>query len=249
MELEPPVWELRAAAPELPAGVAHLWRVRAGDAEAEDARWRELLDSRERERLARFRFAADARREAISRGALRELLGSYLGIPSREVAFTVGPQGKPAVTGAPAGRGIEFNVSHSGDWVLLAFARGGRVGIDIERWREIEAETILRDFFRPEEAEAWRLWPEADRLAAFFSIWTLKEAYVKALGAGLAKPLQSFHVRFGPAIDPTLAWCAEDPDAAERWRLTPLDVGAGYSAALASEREIGSVRTFTLPPR
>jgi 4'-phosphopantetheinyl transferase len=229
--------------------MAQVWRVRADTGEAEDDRWRLLLAGPERERLARFHFAADARREAVSRGALRVLLGGYLGLPPEELAFATEAKGKPVLAGAAPGERIEFNVSHSGEWVLLAFARGRRVGIDLERWREIEAEQILRDFFLPEELEEWRQWPEAGRPAAFFGAWTLKEAYLKALGAGLAKPLRSFRVRIGPGVPAALAWCAEDDRAPDRWSLVPLEVAPGYSAALAAENEISGVASFTLARR
>src|ERR1700691_4039903 len=125
MELVLPHWERRAAAPELPEGTAHLWRARA---DVVDTAWRELLDSQERENVSRFRFVEDARRAVAARGALRLLLGAYLGIPAREVLLAAEPGGKPILAGPPERSRIEFNLSHSGDWVLLAFGRGGRVG-------------------------------------------------------------------------------------------------------------------------
>jgi 4'-phosphopantetheinyl transferase len=248
MELVPPPWMPCAVPPALPAGRAHVWRVRADTGAPEDARWRALLAPAERERLDRFRFADDAKREAVSRGALRLLLGAYLGRPPGGVAFAAEAQGKPVLAGAPAGERIEFNVSHSGEWAVLAFARGRRLGIDVERWREIDAEQILRDFFRPEEAEEWRRHPEPERPAAFFGAWTLKEAYLKALGVGLARPMQSFRVRAGPG-PAALVWCAEDAHAPERWSLARLDLAPGYSAALAAENEISGVASFTLARR
>jgi len=249
MKLVPPLWEPRALPPELPPGVAQVWRVRADVGEDEDARWRALLTAPERERLGRFHFAADARREAVGRGALRLLLGAHLGLPPEGVALAVEAKGKPVLAETPPARRIEFNVSHSGEWALLAFARGRRVGIDLERWREIEAGQILRDFFDPAEAEEWRQWPAAERPAAFFGAWTLKEAYLKALGAGLARPMKSFRVRVGPGTEPALVSCAEDDRAPEKWSLARLEVAPGYAAALAAENEISGVATFTLPRR
>jgi 4'-phosphopantetheinyl transferase len=249
MELVPPLWEPRDCPPELPSGAAHVWRVRADVPEAEDDRWRRLLAGPERERLARFHFAADARREAVSRGALRILLGAYLGRPPDDVAFATEAKGKPVLAGAAAGARIEFNVSHSGEWVLLAFARGRRVGVDLERWRAIDAEQILRDFFLPEEVAEWLEWPAAARPAAFFRAWTLKEAYLKATGAGLSQPLRSFRVRLAPGAAPALAWGEGDDGAPERWSLASLEVAAGYSAALAAENRTDGVASFTLPPR
>ena len=244
----PPPRKPCARPPALPAGQAHVWRVRADTGAPEDVRWRALLAPAERERLDRFHFADDAKREAVSRGSLRLLLGAYLGRPPAEVAFAAEAQGKPVLAGSPAGGRIEFNVSHSGEWAVLAFARARRVGVDLERWREIETEQILGDFFRPEEAEEWRQQPAAERPAAFFAAWTLKEAYLKAPGVGLARPMQSFRVRAGPG-PAALLWCAEDARAPERWSLARLDLAPGYSAALAAENEISGVASFTLPRR
>ncbi len=249
MELVPPPWEPRTLPLELPAGVAHVWRVRADVPAEEENRWRMLLAGPEEERLGRFHFAADARREAVSRAALRLLLADYLDLAPGKIAFATEAKGKPYVAGSAPDRRIEFNVSHSGEWVLLAFARGRRVGIDVERWREIEAEQILRDFFLPEEVEEWRRWPEDRRPAAFFDAWTLKEAYLKGLGAGLSKPLRSFRVRLGPTEPPALTWCADDADAPQKWSLARLGVAPGYAAALAAESGIRRVASFTLPPR
>jgi len=241
----PPRWESRQTAPLLPDGSAHFWRVPVESTPGADARWRELLQPDERRKLARFHFEEDARREAVNRGALRLLLGSYLGIGPGSVAFVAGAKGKPAIAGEFPGGRIEFNVAHSGEWVVIAFARGGRVGVDVEKWREIEADQILGDFFRPEERQEWIEWPEAEREAAFFRAWTLKEAYLKALGTGLSKPLQSFRVRLARSTEPALISCEDDEAAASRWNLTSLEIAPRYSAAFVSERGIQTMRLFT----
>jgi 4'-phosphopantetheinyl transferase len=243
MELVPPDWEPRAPVPDLPAGVAHLWRVRA---DTGDAAWREILDPRENERLSRFRFAEDALREAAGRGALRLLLGAYLGVPPLQVALLAEPTGKPKVAGQSGDHRIEFNLSHSGNWVLLAFARGSRVGIDVEQWKGIEFEEIASEVFTPEEVKEWMLWPVTHRPAAFFGAWTLKESYLKALGTGISKPPRSVRVSIAPATAPVLIWCADDPAAAARWRLARLGMEPGYSAALTVERGINRGFSFTL---
>lgn len=243
MEWVPPNWEPRAPVPDLPRGIVHLWRVRA---DTGDAAWREILDPRENERLSRFGSAEDASREAAGRGALRLLLGAYLGVPPLQVALLAEPSGKTTVAGQSGDHRIEFNLSHSGNWVLFAFARGGRVGIDVEQWKEIEFEEIAREVFTPEEMEEWMLWPVPHRPAAFFGAWTLKESYLKALGTGISKPPRSVRVRIAPATDPALIWCADDPAATERWSLSRLEMEPGYSAALTAERGINRGFSFTL---
>lgn len=196
----------------------------------------DVLTEDERARLARKRQAADRQRELTSRAALRLLLGAYLGRPAREIGIATEGEGKPVLADAPAGTRIEFNVSHSGNWVLLAFALGCRVGIDVEAWTELSSDEIVRGFFAPPEQLAWEQLPPAEKQAAFFSAWTRKEAFLKALGVGLARPLDSFAVRFAPRDAPAeLLWCADDPLAPQRWTFAACDPHSGYSGAVAVE--------------
>ncbi|HEX3728938.1 MAG TPA: 4'-phosphopantetheinyl transferase superfamily protein [Opitutaceae bacterium] len=239
----PSLWEPRAVPPELAEAEAHVWRTRV-----DWARWEWHLLPEERRRLQRFRLAEDSAREATGRGVLRFLLGGYLGLRPPEVPLAAGPHGKP-VLGPAAPARLEFNLSHSGAWVLVALARGGRVGVDLERERPVDEARIAREFFHPEEVAEWERQAEADRLAAFFRLWTLKEAYLKALGTGLSKPPGSFRVTgCSRAADAALLWCVEDPEAPRRWQVQRLEIDVGYAAALATERPIGPVRAFTLLP-
>jgi 4'-phosphopantetheinyl transferase len=239
----PSLWEPRAAPPALAEGEAHVWRTRV-----DWARWEWHLLSEERRRLTRFRQPEDSAREATGRGVLRFLLGGYLQLPPAEVALAAGPHGKPVLAASASVR-LEFNLSHSGEWVLLAFARGGRVGVDLERERPVDEERIAREFFHPAEVQEWERQEPRERLTAFFRLWTLKEAYLKALGTGLSKVPSSFRVSgCSRRADAALLWCVDDPQAPQRWQVERLELDAGYAAALAVERPVGRVRAFTLLP-
>jgi 4'-phosphopantetheinyl transferase len=240
MEIVPPSWEPRSVAPDLSEGFVHIWRVRADTSDA--AVWHRLLNSFERERLSRFRCDGDASREAVGRGALRLLLGQYLGLTPHEVTFCAQTPEKPAVSG----RQVEFNVSHSGKWVLLAFARKYRVGIDIEQWRAMDIDSVAHDVLTAEEMREWTVWPTSSRVAGFFDAWTLKEAYLKALGTGIFKAPNSVQIRIAFDTLPKVVWCADDPNAPERWRLSRLDMKPGYSAALVAESGIGRILSYSL---
>jgi 4'-phosphopantetheinyl transferase len=244
MELVPPMWQPKLMADRLEAGGAHVWRVRS---DAGCDRWDELLSGPERERLERVRSRDDARRQAAGRGALRRLLGDYLGTAPGDIVLAAEPHGKPALAGPAGGRDLNFNVSHSGDWVLIAFARQSPVGVDIEKWRPVETAEIAGQIFMKEELLEWMRLPESARNEVFFDAWTLKEAYLKALGSGLSKDPRSFRMRVGsPGKKPELVWCADDAEAPHRWSFSRLDVAAGYSAALASRRVVERVFTYTL---
>jgi 4'-phosphopantetheinyl transferase len=202
------------------------------------------LHDDERARLARKRQVADRQRELTSRAALRLLLGAYLDRPAAEISFAVERGGKPVLATVSAGPRVEFNVSHAGDWVLLAFTPNRRLGVDVEAWSELASDDIVHGFFAPAEQATWTQLAPAEKQAAFFSAWTRKEAFLKALGIGLARPLDSFAVHFAPGDTAAgLLWCADDPLAPQRWTIVGCNPAPSYSGAIAVEApEIRIVR-------
>lgn len=186
-----PVWADGPAKPSLPGrGEVHIWRLPLPEGDGELAACESLLSEDEALRRGRYRSCADRRRFAAGRGALRTLLGAYLEVPPREVAFSVEEGGRP-VLADPARRGrVRFNVSHSGGLVLLAFAAGMDVGVDVERLaRDVDCIPMARHFFPAGEHAALEALPPAERRRAFLTAWTCREAGLKAIGSGLAVPL------------------------------------------------------------
>jgi 4'-phosphopantetheinyl transferase len=191
------------------------------------------LSSDERARAAAFRFDRDRRRFVAARGFLRGVLGECLGIPPREVTFAYGPHGKPRL--ADPSSGLHFNLSHSGERAACALRRDGEIGVDVEAVRDLDdADDIAARFFSAAEATALRrLTSSGERLAAFFNCWTRKEAYLKALGDGLARPLDGFDVTLLPGEPPRLSRVVDDDEEPARWSLAELDPGPGYVGAVA----------------
>lgn len=201
-------------------GEVHVWLLRADRPEETS-----LLSRGERLAAARFRMRADRRRYVAARTALRLLTARYTGADAATLVFTGGSGRKPAV----AGGGAEFNVSHSGDWVALAFARSMAVGIDVEELRALaELRDMVRQFFSPRERALIESIPPAARLPEFFRIWTRKEAVLKAAGRGLSVPLDEHDV-----LDP-------QPGG---WTVVDLPSPPRYRAALAT-RERAELRVL-----
>jgi 4'-phosphopantetheinyl transferase len=188
------------------------------------------LAADELQRAGRFRFE-DLRASFIAvHGALRCVLGRYLGVPPGSIGFTYGPKGKPAL----AGGSLEFNLSHSGKLAAMAVTSGGAVGVDVEEMRPLDdLELVAQRFFCPEEAAEVLSLPKAEQTAAFYRCWTRKEAYVKAIGSGLSVPLDAFQVSVVPGEPAHLIHIEEDRAAARAWMLHDLDLAPGYAAALA----------------
>ncbi|HEY3754608.1 MAG TPA: 4'-phosphopantetheinyl transferase superfamily protein [Opitutaceae bacterium] len=231
-------WTLSGPLRAPPPGECQVWRVRA---DLPREAWQPFLSGEEWAGLNRFHFEADARREAASRGARRRLLAAGLGRPHLELQFSLGEHGKPGLRGEPR---LEFSASHSGSWALLAVSAAGRVGVDVEQHRRLEMADVAERYFHPDEVREWRALPETRKTEGFFRLWTLKESYVKALGRGLSKSLQSYRV--GSGADVALLSCDDDAEAAGRWALAALPMETGYAAALAAEEPLNRCRTFTL---
>ncbi len=198
-----------------------------------------MLTADEQTRAARFHFPRDRRQYIVARGTLRLLLARYLGQTTGTLRFGATEYGKPFLLRADGlpDTEIAFNVSHSHELALLAFARSMRVGVDVEYMRpELAEERIAERFFSPREVAVLRGLPAAQQPAAFFRCWTRKEAFVKARGEGLSLPLHSFDVSLAPDEPAALLHVATDLAEAGRWTIHTLTPTLpGYMAALAVE--------------
>jgi 4'-phosphopantetheinyl transferase len=225
--------------PVLDDGAVHVWRVWGRADAATSTSLERLLSAEERARAGAFRQERDRTRYLLGRGVLRLLLGRYQQRLPAELEFAYNPHGKPALVAVPGAKEIEFNVSHSGDWVLCALARRRAVGIDVEHIRPVpDWDQIAERFFAPGEAAVLRGLPTEARQTAFFHCWVRKEAYVKALGKGLSVPLREFEVSVAPGEPARLL---RGHQGGKTWSLRELSLGPEYTAALAVAGEIGSL--------
>ena len=234
------MWSPGPAAPAATPDEVHIWRAWLGAAGAYCERLQALLSPDEADRAVHYRRQADRRRFVGSRGSLRLLLGSYLGIAPEQLRFAENAYGKPSLAGEGARSGLRFNVSHSGDVALFGVVSGCGVGVDVEVCRSRAPDRVLRiadRFFSPEEAEALRGLAPREQVRAFLVCWCRKEAYVKALGRGLSVPLSAFAVEARPGKPPSLLRVGWDAEETRRWRIFDLAPGEGYvGAAVAGER-------------
>ncbi len=239
----PDTWEPASTPPALGPADVHVWRARLEDpAEGEAAG--AALTGEELERASGYPAGQPRRRFLAARRRLRSLLSGYAGVPARQLRLAYGDQGKPSLR-EPA-TDLTFNLSHSGDLLLLAFGRGRELGIDVERTtRGVSWERVARRFFERRELEALQALPAPDRRAAFFRCWTRKEAFVKATGRGVTQGLRSFAVSLDPERA-ALTWI-EDGDPAD-WGMADLEAGPGYAAAVCAAGRGWSLRCFESEP-
>ena len=216
---------------DLRKGEIHVWRATLDCHESLLPQFEATLSSDETSRAERFHFSRDKNRYVIGRGILRELLARYLGGSPAEFEFRYGPWGKPCLRLENPSQSVQFNVSHSHGWALLAFAVGRSLGVDVEFVRaDVAAEEIAQRYFSAREIAELRALPQAMLAEGFFLCWTRKEAYIKARGEGLQIPLDSFHVSLTPGGPELL----EGPDSSQ-WDVRSLSPDPRYVGALVAE--------------
>ncbi len=202
-----------------------VWNIRLPDHRNDTALCRSLLSGEELERAAKFFKPADAEGFILGRGLLRRILADCLNTRPSWLEFRRTALGKPFLEES---NGLEFNVSHSRDRLLIAVTAGRAVGVDIEFRRSgLAMESIAKRWFAPEEQMFFGAAENpADR---FFEIWAKKEAYVKALGAGIYKDLNTFAVPLGgKPFSPAVGQDGQ-------WFFQTLKIDSGYAAAVVSE--------------
>ena len=236
-------------------GRVHVWRLRL---DVDDARFDDLsskfakagcrvLASDELKRASRFHFDKDRVRFTRCRTVLRLLLARYLEVEPADIRFTYSPRDKPEVAADQNPRNLRFNVSHSADMALIAVGVQDSLGVDIERVRlDVNTAELSERFFSARERENLRPIPEKLRVAAFYAVWTRKEAFLKATGEGLGFPLSHFSVSVHPEVEPRIEEIGGDTNTAKRWSLLDVLAADGFRSAVAIERPNVTIATFDL---
>lgn len=215
--------------------IAHL------DASPDDvAASASVLSADERSRAERFAFDRDRSRYIVGRAGLRRLLGERLSVEPHEIALTYGAHGKPRLAPPFAGSGWRFNMAHADDVAVYSFARGRDVGIDVESIHAFGGlGDVARTVFSREEYRAFSGLSAAERVRGFFNGWTRKEAFVKALGAGLALALDRFDVTLAPGEPARLLRVDSTPGDRCHWALCSFDPAPGFAGAVVVQRAPG----------
>lgn len=189
----------------------------------------------EKARAARLKVQKARAQFIITRAVLRQLLANYLGIAPRALALTAGPRGKPALSPDWQQKRIEFNVSHAADYALLALGLDHRLGVDIESVeRRVDYRALANRFFSAAEQAAFKKLPAGAACAAFYRVWSRKEAFLKATGQGLAGGLAGCSVPLGETPVQTRAPGATDTGSG--WFIYNVIAPPGYQTALVADK-------------
>lgn len=200
------------------------------------ARWRGMLDAAELARADRFRLAPD-RDSFIAAHALARAMLSDATAEETAWRYRAGRFGKPSILGEHAASGLQFSISHTRGCAACAIAFHD-VGVDVEAADRGIAPGVPEHFFSPEENALLLAASDCRRAAVFFTIWTLKEAFVKATGEGLQRPLASFSFAFDPLRISFHPQRMPRPfaDGPERWQFAQFSAAPHLPVAVAVHR-------------
>ncbi|HEX4128721.1 MAG TPA: 4'-phosphopantetheinyl transferase superfamily protein [Pirellulales bacterium] len=254
---EPLVGALAAEA--LSRGEVHVWYTiddpKAGGVPIDEPlleRYRGLLDDEELARHDRYRVERARRQFLIGRALVRSTLSRYATIGPRYWRFITNQYGRPAIKPGTIDVPLCFNLSHTEGLAACAVAWGREVGIDVEFCgRATGGIHLAQRFFSVAEVADLLALPAERQRDAFFDYWTLKEAYIKARGMGLAIPLGHFSFDLSPSDAVRISFDPRLSDVPENWQFFQFSPTANHRMALAVHcggRGDTIVRQFAIVP-
>lgn len=219
----------------------HIWRVNFPNLLSIVPELQKILDTDERAKAKRFHFDKDRSRYVISHASTRVILGDYTHNTPGKLRFSINEFGKPEMQDSP----LHFNLSHSGDFALIAVSPLAPIGVDIERIESKRAElNLAKRFFSPAEVEQLEQLNREQYTNGFFNAWTRKEAYIKARGGGLSIPLDGFSVSLKPGEKAQLLKDELQEDAPKKWSILEIQVDENHAGALAIETKQFELKFF-----
>ncbi|PWT77349.1 MAG: hypothetical protein C5B59_04275 [Bacteroidetes bacterium] len=229
-------WQNTKNAPLELAGEILIWRFPASATFELKKYWHALLDVEEAEKASRFRQDKDRQRFITSRIALKLLLAKFVAIDPSKVRISPGENKKPYVIHDKQIK-LEFNLTHAGDWILIAIASVA-IGIDMEKIDGMFAFHDIMEFsFLPEEIQFVQ---NADiPRQQFYTMWTRKEAMLKATAKGLDDDLRTV-----PALDGTHAVSDSISGPESKWNITSFEVDKNHPGSVAYPMSIDRLQFF-----
>ncbi|MEQ1529363.1 MAG: 4'-phosphopantetheinyl transferase superfamily protein [Methylococcales bacterium] len=190
--------------------------------------YQQLLDTTEQNQVNLIKNPLQQQRYIQSHGLLRLRLAEALNEKPQTLKFNKSRHGKPYLLDYPD---LAFNMSHSGQQLLIGIAHNCRLGVDIEVAKpRTNLAGLVNKCFADTEADYWRQLPEEQKTPEFYRFWTAKEAFVKATGQGIALGLQ--HCVLSVTEPRQLISVPDAWGAASLWRTQELQLGASVYAAL-----------------
>ena len=228
-------WDNPPADLALDEAYIDVWRSRIDLPKEEIQKFHETLSQQEQERAEKFIFPDKYEEYVVTRGLLRTALSHVLEQSPGAFAFEYTTEKKPFLVKKFDGQSVSFNVSHSHGQALVAISLDRNIGIDIEKIRnDVAYEKLSKRFFSRAEYEAL-LQYEGDPVQAFFTVWTRKEAFVKAVGKGIAFGLSEFDVNIDPDEAPQMLTTRWNHDDVTKWHMSSIPTEPDYIATVVAD--------------
>ena len=193
------------------------------------------LDDEERIQAEKFRFAQDRATYIAAHALKRAALSSVHPLAAADWRFERSAHGKPFIPHGHAAAHLSFNLSHTRGFAAVAIAHDIKIGIDVERIQIGKLDQDLADrLFASTEADATRVLPQKAQIEALYAYWTLKEAFIKAIGFGLSVPLDAFAFTLEPL---SISFDESLQEDASQWRFYSSQPSPQISMALAAKCE------------
>jgi len=197
-------------------------------------RCRATISAEESAREQRFRFQEDRDSYLLAHALCRSVLSQLCGAGAPALQFEAGEHGRPELTVPHCDPRLRFNISHTRGMVACAVALEHDVGVDVERLdRRVQIAELAASVFSDAERAALASLREDAQRARFFELWTLKEAYIKAVGKGLALRLSAITLELHPGTQPRIAFAPPVDDDPRAWWLHVRQPAPGYMLAAA----------------
>lgn len=222
---------------DLPEGEVHLWVAFPDEwtAPSRISSARNILDGEEIARMERFHFPEHRHLFLVSHLLVRTALSHYSGLPPGAWRFINDKNGRPMIDPVTEPVSLSFSLAHTSGLAVVGVTRKSAIGVDVEAaGRRVDAAGLSRRFFSPAEASMLESLPAGLLAEQFPLYWTLKEAYVKALGLGLSHPLDSFTFRLTGRGPCRIDFSADDPQDPEKWRFALIEPRRPYVAAVCA---------------
>lgn len=229
--------------PILSSGEMHVWNVSLDVSDSDYLFFTEALSEKELSKVEYYNFQQVKSAYVASHGALRILISKYLGTQPGLLKIGHKRKGKPYSLDDP---GLYFNMSNSGKLAVIVFSRDGEVGIDIEQIRSLpDLDEMIEKNFTPKEIKFILAKPE-EKINRFFRFWTIKEAYLKAIGEGMRlRPDQiEFTIENNIIKRPSIKGVFEE----EEWNLKEFSPPFRYAGAVAFRNENAIVKQWKFKP-
>lgn len=207
----------------------HVWMFHMNTTPPGIKRCYPLLSADEKERSERFVHFMHRKRYIASHGFLRLVLARYLQIEPQYIEYDKKDHNKPILKRAVHGEGLQFNLSHSNHFAMLAVSHRLELGMDVEYMdRKHQWQKLIRRFFTEPEQQAIFALPYAQQEQAFFQVWTRKEAHMKVTGQGLHLAPTRFTVSVPP--QPAQLLAVDDLSAEQLGQWNMYDIHLPESA-------------------